>query len=335
MEIEHNPRLTSVEISHIWNAYVNDSQSACVLKYFMNCTEDSNVKEVVQFGLNISETHLKKLKVIFEKEKFPIPIGFNENEDVDVHAPRIFSDSYILNYMRDFAAIGMNAYGTALGFAAREDVYEYFSTCFTETNKLHRIAKNLMLEKGTYVRGPYIQPPEKSEYVKKQSFLTGWFGERRPLTAMEIASIYANIQRNVLGASTMVAFSQIAQSKEVKNYTMRGKQIASKHLEVFNSILNEDNLPTPMSWASEVTSSTAYVFSDKLIMYHTASLISVSLGHYGIALAGSMRRDLSTHFVRLSSEILKYSEDGANIMIDNGWLEQPPRATDRDALADG
>jgi nitrogen fixation protein len=33
------------------------------------------------------------------------------------------------------------------------------------------------------------------------------------------------------------------------------------------------------------------------------------------------------------AEILQYAEDGANIMIDNGWREQPPQAPDRDQLA--
>jgi len=27
------------------------------------------------------------------------------------------------------------------------------------------------------------------------------------------------------------------------------------------------------------------------------------------------------------------AEDGAKLMIENGWLEQPPQATDRDELA--
>jgi hypothetical protein len=28
-----------------------------------------------------------------------------------------------------------------------------------------------------------------------------------------------------------------------------------------------------------------------------------------------------------------YVEDGANILIDHGWMEQPPQAVDREALA--
>jgi hypothetical protein len=31
----------------------------------------------------------------------------------------------------------------------------------------------------------------------------------------------------------------------------------------------------------------------------------------------------------------QFAEDGANIMIENGWLEQPPQAIDRDQIANG
>jgi hypothetical protein len=334
MEIEHNPRLTSAELAQIWNSYMTNSASVCVLKYFLNCVEDEHIKEIVQYALQQSESHIEQLKVIFNKESYPIPIGFSLNEDVDTHAPRLYSDTYILNYMRDMAAIGMNTYSASIGITARADVYDYFSTSFSNTNKLHQMAKDLMLKKGLYVRAPYINPPSSAEYIKKQSFLTGWFGERRSLTGMEISSLYANTQRNVLGTATIIGYSQVAQMKEAKEYMKRGSEIAAKHIEIFGSILNEEHLPTPMSWDSEVTDNTSFVFSDKLMMFQTTALISAGLGYFGIALAGSLRRDISTHYTRLAAEIMKYAEDGANIMIDNGWLEQPPKASNRRELSD-
>ncbi|WP_026907444.1 DUF3231 family protein [Paucisalibacillus globulus] len=335
MATEHNPKLTSVEITQMWSAYMTNSLSTCVFKYFLNGVEDQSVKEIIQFALDLSKTNNEILKELFEREDYPAPIGFSEKEDVDIHAPKLFSDSYILNNVRDMAGIGMNTYGACIGLTARDDVYEFFSNCFAKTNRLHRLANNLMLEKGIYIRSPYLQAPKKPEYVKKQGFLTGWFGERRPLTGMEITSLYANIQRNTLGSSTLIGFSQVAQSKEVKKFTIRGKEIAAKHIEIFGSLLNEESLPTPMSWSSEVTENTSFVFSDKLIMFETTSLITTSIGYYGLALAQSMRRDLSTHFTRLTAEIMKYAEDGANIMINNGWFEEPPMAPNRSDLADG
>jgi hypothetical protein len=33
------------------------------------------------------------------------------------------------------------------------------------------------------------------------------------------------------------------------------------------------------------------------------------------------------------TELTHYSDDGANIMINNGWMEQPPETDDRKTLA--
>jgi hypothetical protein len=49
----------------------------------------------------------------------------------------------------------------------------------------------------------------------------------------------------------------------------------------------------------------------------------------------SPRHDLGSIYVRLSAEVSQFVEDGANIMIENGWLEQPPQASDRDQLVNG
>jgi hypothetical protein len=37
---------------------------------------------------------------------------------------------------------------------------------------------------------------------------------------------------------------------------------------------------------------------------------------------------------RLSLEIAQFAKDGADIMIKNKWLEQPPGSPNRDDLAD-
>jgi hypothetical protein len=38
-------------------------------------------------------------------------------------------------------------------------------------------------------------------------------------------------------------------------------------------------------------------------------------------------------YTRLIGELLNFSDDGANIMINHGWMEQPPEAADRKKLA--
>jgi hypothetical protein len=70
------------------------------------------------------------------------------------------------------------------------------------------------------------------------------------------------------------------------------------------------------------------------MMVHVTALIASGIGYYGAATGTSSRRDLGAHFTRLSAEIALYAEDGANIMIENGWLEKPPHAMDRRNLAE-
>ncbi|MFC0270520.1 DUF3231 family protein [Metabacillus herbersteinensis] len=69
--------------------------------------------------------------------------------------------------------------------------------------------------------------------------------------------------------------------------------------------------------------------------FHTAALNNAGIGYYGASMGGAARRDLSAAYSRLIIEVGELAEDGANIMIDNGWLEKQPSAPDRKDLAVG
>jgi hypothetical protein len=114
---------------------------------------------------------------------------------------------------------------------------------------------------------------------------------------------------------------------------LRGREISAKHFEIFSSILHEEDLSSSVNITSEVTDSTVSPFSDKLMMFHIVGVIASGIGQSGAAMSTSPRRDLGLVYTRLMAEIAKYAEDGTNIMIDNGWLEEPPKAADRDELA--
>jgi hypothetical protein len=45
-----------------------------------------------------------------------------------------------------------------------------------------------------------------------------------------------------------------------------------------------------------------------------------------------MRADLSTFYSKVIGEILLYADEGFSIMVNRGWLEQPPQATNRKEL---
>ncbi len=328
-----NIQLTSAEITQLWTAYMNDTALMCNFEYFLAKVEDKEVQSLLHQALDIVRSNVKTLTGIFNQEDYPLPYGFNLEEDVDVSAPRLFSDTYLLNYLHEGGQVVLQAYSIMLSTSVRSDIYSYFKERVAVITEFLGQVKELLLSKGLYIRSPYLPTPEHYDFVKDQSFLTGYLGERRPLAGPEILNLYTNFQRNALGTATMIGFSQVAKSKEVRKFLVRGKEIAAKHCEVFGSKMREDDIPMPMTWETEVTDSISYTFSDKLMMFYSTALIGLSVGYYGTAMAMSPRRDLGVMYARLVAEILKYAEDGANIMIKNGWLEEPPRSLDRDELA--
>jgi len=189
-----------------------------------------------------------------------------------------------------------------------------------------------MLSKGTFIRSPYIPESKNVQYIKHESYMAGWFGHRRPLNVIEMSNIYFNLIHNQLGRTLLMGYSQVAESQEVREYMRRGRDIADKHVEIFGSLLSREFLPSASAWSTMPTDSKVPPYSDKLMMFHTTTLNAGGVGYYGKSLATSPRRDLSTDYVRLISEIGHYGEDGIHIMIKNGWLEQPPQAIDRDQL---
>ncbi|MED4794122.1 DUF3231 family protein [Priestia megaterium] len=56
----------------------------------------------------------------------PIPLGFGE-EDLDVEAPKLFSDSFYLLYLKHISNVLLLAATTGVDVAARND---FFAACY-------------------------------------------------------------------------------------------------------------------------------------------------------------------------------------------------------------
>ncbi|SET17050.1 Protein of unknown function [Oceanobacillus limi] len=331
METEHPIRLTSAELSSLWSNYMFDSMSICVFTYFLEKVKDEDIQPIIQQAMNISIEHIDTIEQIFADEGIAIPIGFTE-EDVNTEAPQLFLDTLFLHYIKHMAKGGMAMYGIILPNIIREDIREFFSNCLASTTELYNESTSLLLSKGIDIRPPYIPYQKDVSFVEKQNFLAGWFGEQRPYTGQEVMHLYANVQTNKLGEALSLGFAQVAKLKKVRSFMQRGKEIANKHTDIFANYLRDYDLPVPMTWDHEVLESTESPFSDKLMMYHISLLNGSGIGNYGSAISMSQRRDLITSYTRLTAEVGLYAEDGMNLMIDNGWLERPPHASDRGEL---
>lgn len=332
-EDEHNHiQLTASEISTIWTHYQSETLALNGGRYFISHMEDPDIRKVFEKSMTITEQNLQQLEALFKKEGYPIPQAFTE-KDVNPNAPKLFSDKLCLDYLFNATILSLVSYSAALSSAERDDVIAFYSENLKTSQDLHQEVKLLSKQKGIYIRSPQIPKLKQVAFVNKQKFLYGWL-TRRPLLGVEITNLVFNTKRNALGQSIITGFSQVAQSKEVRKYFERGRDISQKHMEVFSSILHDEHLSEgALLTTSGVTDSKEPPFSDKAMMTLVTTLIASGIGQYGASMAASPRHDLGVHYTRLMAELGKFANDGAKILIENGWMEQPPIAADRENLA--
>ncbi|WP_108672356.1 DUF3231 family protein [Peribacillus acanthi] len=327
-------KLVASEIAVLWTAYMNDSMAKCILGFMLQHIEDPDIKKGVQIAYNLSLSHLEKLEAIFLNEQYAKPNGFTQR-DVNMNAPCLFSDTFCLTYVNHMAKTGLLAYGGFVSMSVREDIREYFIQGLTETSVLYDKTIHIALAKGIYIKPPYIEVPKETDYIDTKKYFSGVkiLNNPRPLNSVEISHLFMNVQTNAIGTKLALSFAQTSPTKEVQQFLLRGKDISDKHIKVFSKVLVDNNITVPGSPDVCVSNSTTQTFSDKLIMFHMSLLNAAGTGNYATAAAASQRTDLVLNYERLSLEIGQYAKDGAFLMIQNNWLEQPPGTQDREALA--
>ncbi|WP_100407761.1 DUF3231 family protein [Bacillus solitudinis] len=333
MDTKHTVGLSSTEIAGLWTTYINDSLSICLAKHFLHHSNNEDVKPLIKLTLDLSKTHTEEIKSIFEKENIPIPRGFSD-EDLYLSAPPLFFDLFPVSYTYGMSRMGLMNYGMQLSNVAREDIRTFFSKCLTSTLDLYNTSVNLMLSKGIYDRPSMIPYPDKVEFVKeKETFLSKWLEKKRPLNVLEISEMFFNIERNYFGLVLLTGFIQVVKDEQIRKFLTKGKELALRQIEFLNhTLINEDLLGTIMINA-EVSTSTSSPFSEKLIMNLVTMLNTQGITYIGHALGTSTRVDLTTEYSKLIPEILQYGKDGTDILIERGWMEEPPHAPNRKELA--
>ena len=98
MEDKTNIQLTAPEMAALWTQYINDTLAVCVMSYFLEKVEDEEVRPIIEWTLDTAKENVSIMQEIFQKDDFPIPIGFTE-QDVNPKAPRLFTDTFYLAYL--------------------------------------------------------------------------------------------------------------------------------------------------------------------------------------------------------------------------------------------
>lgn len=326
-------RLTSTEIGGLWTTYMQDSVASCFLRYFQHHNKDEEILPIVEEALKVSEGHLKHIENIFTDEQIPIPNGFSE-QDYDLTTPPIFYDLFGLSFVYGMSRIGMPTYGNIISTVAREDILLFFNDCMISSKDLYNKAVKLMLSKGIYDRPPKIPYPKEVSFISDKAYLGSFLGSDRPLNVIELTELFFRIEQNYFGSILLTGFLQIVKDEEIKKHLQKGKKLAEKQINISNEILHKDGMQGNIPVSLEVTDSTESPFSDKLILYFINLLNSSGINYMGHALSTSMRKDLGSKYIRLLPEILTYSEEGLELLIERKWFEQPPQSIDRQKLID-
>jgi hypothetical protein len=333
-QVSSHLEVTTLEAASLWSTYMQMSISQKMLEHFKITCESEDVQTVVNSAVTMTNEIYETVKQLLKKAQMVLPYGFTD-EDVNLTAPKLFTDNYMLFYLKHMSSVGMVKFALDKATAVHPEIRQFYTTCVQKTNALLDEVIDALSNRGLTICFPVVQMPNKVVFPTKKSYLSNLFVAQRPLNIIEITQIRTSIDTNEIGKALLLGFAQTVQSEKIRKYMLRGKDIAKKHIDVFTELLAKEDINSPMTLGNAVTESTMAPYSDRLMLNHVMFLNSVGINNYGKALGIVTRKDLIVDYTRLIAEVADYAEDGMMILLENGWFEQPPQPISREELIGG
>jgi hypothetical protein len=276
---------------------------------------------------------LSDLQKIFTDEKAVIPVAFT-SADVFDDAPSLFDDEFHMMFLRAIAKImlGLNAVNFSMSF--RRDVREFFMKAYELSEEIYDTTTDFLTQQGILSKPPYTTMPKEAEFIEQKKYMSGILlgGNKRALNTIEVSYLYSILEANVFGMQLTTGFAQVAKEKDVRDYFVKGKDLAKKIVTDMSKILMDSDIQPPTTWAGKATDSVTPPFSDKMMMFLSNILSSSSSAGSAMGMSFSIRSDLPLKIALMGKDILDYAEDGGKLMIDHKWLEEPPQMEDRNQI---
>jgi hypothetical protein len=328
---KNDTRLTSSEITSLWVQYIRETMAICISKYVLATVKDPEVHSLFGFCLELSQKHLKVLKKILNAENFPLPKGFTD-KDVNLEAPPLFTDVLWLHYIHTMTIHGLSGHSMSFSSSIRKDIRDLYYQCNMDAMDVYNRSIDILLSKGLYERDPYFSMPQGVEYITELGYAMDILRKKRSLNSMEAGNIYTDLKKSISAKSIILGFQQVAQDKKIRKFMDDGLNLVNKHIGLFSSLLHEGGLHTPPLLDREVTNSKIAPFSDKLMLFHAGFMFNLAMIYYSVTMSVSMRIDVVGHCEASILRDLKLTTSWGNIMIERGWIEKPPEASDRKEL---
>lgn len=332
MNSNHVP-LTSSEIGNLWMTYQEKTMLLRFLEYFLEHVENEDIQQILKSTYDSSEQIVESIKHIFQQEGAVIPLGFTAN-DVNKGVPKLFDYLYEPMFLHMISKIEASLFAMYSTMSYRKDIRQLFKQLTANAQEMFDQCTQFLLDKGVLVRPPFMTMPKEIAFIKDKNYLSGFnlLRETRSLNAIEISLIHHAIETNLTGMQLMIGFAQVANDKKVKEYFVEGMKLSKDVETTLGEYLRQDYIEPPASHAGKATNSTVAPFSDKLMMYITNLLGSFGIGSNALGGAFSLRSDLLVTMARLTQKIIPFVKDGGELMIKNGWMEEPPQVEDRKQL---
>ncbi len=324
--------ITSSELANLWMAFQEKTMINRMLEHFIEHA-DNHAKQLLKTHFDSASKAIDFITGIFQQEGAVVPAGFTER-DVHKGAPKLFDFLYDIMYLHMMTKVEMSLFSFFCGMSYRKDINDFFINLTAESQAINNQTTQFLLEKGVLVRPAFVSMPKEVHFVKDNNYRSAfnWFGETRSLNTIEVSLIHHAIETNLVGMQLMIGFAQVAKNKEVQNYLVKGMKL-SKKIEIdLGEFLRQSFIEPPATHAGKATDSKIAPFSDKLMMYNTGLLTSFGLGSNALGGAFSLRNDLPAKMALLAKDIFTFAQDGGKIMIENGWMEEPPQIEDRNKL---
>ncbi|MBE5100321.1 DUF3231 family protein [Priestia aryabhattai] len=329
---DKNP-ISSSEVGTLWLTYQEKTMILRILEYFIEKSDDQQAKNIMGGLWQELSYYVTKIKKIFQEQGIAIPVGFSQ-EDVNLEAPKLYDNGFDIMFVRILKEISMGMYTLNMNMAYQDNVMEIYEGLTSTTQKIYRSSTLYLLEQGILTLPPKVTMPKSSEFIESKSYLNGFnpFNDKRALNDIELGYLHHGIETNNIGMQLITGFAQCAEDKEVKQYFVKGKELAKKQIKVFGDILLESDVQFSATSGSTVTTSKVAPFSQKLMMFCIYLLNGFGIVGSSFGTIFSLRKDVSMKTALIAKDIYFYADEGVKIMIKNGWLEEPPQMEDRPNL---
>ncbi|WP_332693400.1 DUF3231 family protein [Halalkalibacter lacteus] len=329
------PAITSSELGTLWLTYQQKTMILRMLEYFIEQADDEKAKGIMTNLHGEIDLYVSKITETLQNEGVVIPIGYTA-QDVNIGVPKLYDNGFDIMFVRLLKELSMALHSLNITMAYREDIVIIFNELTAITQKYYNLCTQYLLEKGMLARPPYVSMPKSVEFVKDTTYLGGLainpFSEKRTLNTVEVAHLHHTIETNITGVQMITGFAQCANEREVKNFFNEGTELAKSIIKELNETLLQSGVQTPESSGGNPTRSTVAPFSDKLMMYCTSLFCSFAMGGSSLGTAFSLRNDLPAKMTIFMKDTFEYAHKGAKIMINNGWMEEPPQMEERKQL---